>query len=303
MATTARKGGRRKKRQGAGVDAGFGVAAEDQSSLDQYLKEVSTHSLLKPEQEIELGRRARLGEETAIQELVRANLRFVISVAKKYQNRGVSLSDLIQEGNVGLVTAARKFDPDQGVKFISYAVWWIRQAILSALANQGRSVRVPLNRASDLAKIFRERERLKQELRRDPTPQELSEATGLSPEIVESLQTLNAAEIRLDAPIGDSDDSQLMDRFIADEAIMTEEEVEERLLSERIDRALDTLQPRDAKVLKLYFGLEGGREHTLEEIGDILGVTRERIRQLRDRALKRLREGEMGEALASFAAA
>ena len=304
MATTSRKTTKRRKRGASGgLDAGFGVTAEDQSSLDQYLKEVSSHSLLNGPQEIELGRRARAGDETAIQELVRANLRFVISVAKKYQNRGVSLSDLIQEGNVGLVTAARKFDPDQGVKFISYAVWWIRQAILSALANQGRSVRVPLNRASDLAKIFRERERLKQELRRDPTPQELSEATGLSPEIVESLQTLNAAEIRLDAPIGDSDDSQLMDRFIADEAIMTEDEVEERLLSERIDKALDTLQPRDAKVLKLYFGLEGGREHTLEEIGDILGVTRERIRQLRDRALKRLREGEMGDALASFAAA
>jgi RNA polymerase primary sigma factor len=293
----------RRRKKGGGAESGFGVANEDQSSLDQYLKEVSTHPLLTSPQEIELGRRARLGEEDAVNELVRANLRFVISVAKKYQNRGVSLSDLIQEGNVGLVTAARKFDPDQGVKFISYAVWWIRQAILSALANQGRSVRVPLNRASDLAKIFRERERLKQELRRDPSPQELSEATGLSPEIVESLQTLNAAEIRLDAPIGDSDDSQLMDRFIADEAIMTEDEVEERLLSERIDRALNTLQPRDAKVLKLYFGLEGGREHTLEEIGDILGVTRERIRQLRDRALKRLREGEMGEALASFAAA
>ncbi|MBA2671503.1 MAG: sigma-70 family RNA polymerase sigma factor, partial [Gemmatimonadetes bacterium] len=214
----------------------------------------------------------------------------------------VSLSDLIQEGNVGLVTAARKFDPEQGVKFISYAVWWIRQAILSSLANQGRAVRVPLNRASDLAKIFRERERLKQEIGRDPTPQELSVATGLSPEIVESLQTLNAAEIRLDAPIGDTDDSQLMDRFITDEAIVTEDEVEERLLTERIGRALETLQPRDAKVLRLYFGLEGGREHTLEEIGDLLGVTRERIRQLRDRALKRLREGDEGTALASFAA-
>jgi RNA polymerase primary sigma factor len=302
MATAARKT-RRRKRQAPALQADFGVASEDQSSLDQYLKEVSTHRLLTPQEEIELGRRAQTGDEDAIQELVRANLRFVISVAKKYQNRGVSLSDLIQEGNVGLVTAARKFDPDQGVKFISYAVWWIRQAILSALANQGRAVRVPLNRASDLAKIFRERERLKQELRRDPTPQELSEATGLSAEIVESLQTLNAAEIRLDSPIGDSEDSQLMERFISDEAIVTEDEVEERLLSERIDRALDTLQPRDAKVLKLYFGLEGGREHTLEEIGDILGVTRERIRQLRDRALKRLREGEMGEALASFAAA
>jgi RNA polymerase primary sigma factor len=302
MATAERKT-RRRKRQSPRLREGFAeVTQEDQSSLDQYLKEVSTHSLLTPPQEVELGHRARKGDEQAVQELVRANLRFVISVAKKYQNRGVSLSDLIQEGNVGLVTAARKFDPDQGVKFISYAVWWIRQAILSALANQGRAVRVPLNRASDLAKIFRERERLKQEIGRDPTPQELSEATGLSPEIVESLQTLNAAEIRLDAPIGDSEDSQLMDRFIAEEAILTEDEVEEHLLTERIGRALETLQPRDAKVLRLYFGLEGGREHTLEEIGDILGVTRERIRQLRDRALKRLREGEEGQALASFAA-
>jgi RNA polymerase primary sigma factor len=282
---------------------GFNVpSAEDQSSLDQYLKEVSTHQLLKPAEEIELGRRAQVGDEIAVQELVRANLRFVISVAKKYQNRGVSLSDLIQEGNVGLVTAARKFDPEQGVKFISYAVWWIRQAILSALANQGRAVRVPLNRASDLAKIFRERERLKQEIGHDPSPLELSVATGLSPEIIESLQTLNAAEIRLDAPIGEGEDSQLMDRFISDEAIVTEEEVEERLLTERVGRALDTLQPRDAKVLRLYFGLDGGREHTLEEIGALLGVTRERIRQLRDRALKRLREGDEGVALASFAA-
>src|SRR5690606_18315756 len=278
------------------------VIAEDQSSLDQYLKEVSTHPLLKPADEVELGRRAQRGDEDAVQQLVRANLRFVISVAKKYQNRGVSLSDLIQEGNVGLVTAASKFVPELGVKFFSYAVWWIRQAIRSSLANQGRAVRVPLNRASDLAKIFRERERLKQELGRDPSPQELSEATGLSPEIVESLQTLNAAEIRLDAPIGDSEDSQLMDRFIAEEAILTEEEVEEHLLTERIGRALETLQPRDAQVLRLYFGREGGRQHTLDELGDILGVTRERIRQLRDRALKRLREGEEGEALASFAA-
>ncbi len=290
-----------KRRRRRAAPAGIAPSEPERDILDQYLYEVSTYPLLKGTEEIELARKIRAGDQDALQELVKRNLRFVISVAKKYQNRGLPLIDLIGEGNVGLLTAARKFDPDQGVKFISYAVWWIRQAILSALANQGRSVRVPLNRASDLAKIFRERERLKQELRRDPTPQELSQATGLSPEIVESLQTLNAAEIRLDAPIGDSDDSQLMDRFVADSAIETEEEVEERLLSERIDKALGTLQPRDAKVLKLYFGLEGGREHTLEEIGDILGVTRERIRQLRDRALKRLREGEMGEALASFA--
>ena len=271
-------------------------------SFDQYLKEVSTHKLLTGTQEVELGKRAQAGDEDAVQELVRANLRFVISYVKKYQGRGLGLAELVCIGNEGLLKAVKKFDPDKGVKFISYAVWWIRQAILSALANQGRAVRVPLNRASDLAKIFRERERLKQELGRDPIPTELAEATGLSPEIVESLQTLNAAEIRLDAPIGDSDDSQLMDRFISEEAIVTEDEVEERLLTERIGRALETLQPRDAKVLRLYFGLEGGREHTLEEIGDILGVTRERIRQLRDRALKRLREGDEGQALASFAA-
>lgn len=292
---------RKRRRRSDGFDD-FAGAGEDQTALDQYLKEVSRHKLLTAPDEIELGRRAQKGDEEAVAKLVRSNLRFVISVAKKYQNRGVSLTDLIQEGNVGLVTAARKFDPEQGVKFISYAVWWIRQAILSALANQGRAVRVPLNRASDLARIFRERERLKQELRRDPSTEEIAEAAKLTPEIVESLSTLNAAEIRLDAPIGDSDDSQLVERFIVDEAFEPELAVEERLLAEQIERALDTLTPRDARVLRLYFGLEGGREHTLEEIGNMLGVTRERVRQLRDRALKRLREGDLGDALESFAA-
>jgi len=303
MSTTATETRTQRKRRGRKNPlAGFSASVEEQSALDQYLRDVSRHELITPDQEKELGARAQLGDEDAIQELARANLRFVISVAKKYQNRGVSLTDLIQEGNVGLVTAARKFDPDQGVKFISYAVWWIRQAILASLANQGRAVRVPLNRASDLARIFREKERLKQELRREPTAEELSEATDLTPELVESLQTLNAAEIRLDAPIGDSEDSQLVERFISEEAAEPEMEVEGRLLGEAISDALKTLEARDAKVLRLYFGLEGEREHTLEEIGNMLGVTRERIRQLRDRALRRLREGEKGVALESFAA-
>jgi RNA polymerase primary sigma factor len=303
MSTAATETSSRRKRKGRKNPlAGFSATVEEQSALDQYLRDVSRHELITPEKEKELGALAQLGDEDAIQELARANLRFVISVAKKYQNRGVSLTDLIQEGNVGLVTAARKFDPDQGVKFISYAVWWIRQAILASLANQGRAVRVPLNRASDLARIFREKERLKQELRREPTAEELSVATDLTPELVESLQTLNAAEIRLDAPIGDSEDSQLVERFITEEAAEPEMEVEGRLLSEAISEALETLEPRDAKVLRLYFGLEGEREHTLEEIGNMLGVTRERIRQLRDRALRRLREGDKGIALESFAA-
>ncbi len=303
MSTAATETTTRRKRKGRKNPlAGFSATVEEQSALDQYLRDVSRHELITPDREKELGALAQLGDEDAIQELARANLRFVISVAKKYQNRGVSLTDLIQEGNVGLVTAARKFDPDQGVKFISYAVWWIRQAILASLANQGRAVRVPLNRASDLARIFREKERLKQELRREPTAEELSAATDLTPELVESLQTLNAAEIRLDAPIGDSEDSQLVERFITEEAAEPEMEVEGRLLSEAISQALETLEARDAKVLRLYFGLEGEREHTLEEIGNMLGVTRERIRQLRDRALRRLREGDKGIALESFAA-
>ena len=294
---------KRRKRRGKGnLLSGFDASVEEQSALDQYLRDVSRHELITPEREKELGALAQLGDQDAIQELARANLRFVISVAKKYQNRGVSLTDLIQEGNVGLVTAARKFDPEQGVKFISYAVWWIRQAILASLANHGRAVRVPLNRASDLARIFREKERLKQEKGREPTTDELAEATHLTPELVESLQTLNAAEIRLDAPIGDSEDSQLVERFITEEAAEPEIEVEGRLLTETITEALATLEPRDAKVLRLYFGLEGEREHTLEEIGNMLGVTRERIRQLRDRALRRLREGGKGDALESFAA-
>jgi RNA polymerase primary sigma factor len=310
MATAATKaapaakgrGGRKRKGSGRNLLTGFDGSLEDQTALDQYLRDVSRHELITPDMEKILGARAQKGDEEAVQELAKANLRFVISVAKKYQNRGVSLTDLIQEGNVGLVTAARKFDPEQGVKFISSAVWWIRQAILASLANHGRAVRVPLNRASDLARIFREKERLKQELGRDPTPDELSKATDLTPELIESLQTLNAAEIRLDAPIGDSEDSQLVERFITEEAAEPELEVENRLLTESVSEALQTLDARDAKVLRLYFGLEGEREHTLEEIGNMLGVTRERIRQLRDRALRRLREGDKGAALESFAA-
>lgn len=303
MASIETKTRRRKRRSQTTTTAQFRSSSwGDQGALDQYLREVSQHELITPEQEIELGHRALNGDEDAVQALVRANLRFVISVAKKYQNRGVSLIDLIQEGNVGLVTAARKFDPDQGVKFISYAVWWIRQAILSSLANQGRAVRVPLNRASDLARIFRERERLKQELGRDPSTEEVAEAAKLTPEVTRHLQTLNASEIRLDAPIGDTDDSQLVERFVVEEASEPEEGVEERLLAEQINDALEGLNPRDARVVRLYYGLDGGKEHTLEEIGNMLGVTRERVRQLRDRALKRLREGDMGTALESFAA-
>ncbi len=298
-ATPPLKPRRSRKRETAKT---LGVYDADRDILDQYLYEVSMTPLLTPQQEIAIAKRVRNGDPEAMQELVKRNLRFVISVAKKYQNRGLPLTDLIGEGNVGLLTAARKFDPDQGVKFISYAVWWIRQAILASLARQGRTVRVPLNRTADLSKIVRTAEALRQELRREPTPEEIAHATQLSLEVVQSLAALNTSDVRLDAPLDPEGDRSLIERFIADDQASAEEQAMDSFLSEEIEGALRTLPPRDAKVLRLYFGLDGGREHTLEEIGGMLGVTRERVRQLRDRALKRLREGDVGRALASFAA-
>jgi RNA polymerase primary sigma factor len=290
------------RRNGRKRTKSIGVFESERDILDQYLFEVAKTPLLTPPQEVAIARRIASGDGDAMHELIRANLRFVVSVAKKYQNRGMGLTDLIGEGNVGLLTAARKFDPDQGVKFISYAVWWIRQAILAALARQGRTVRVPLNRTADLSRIVRSSETLRKELERQPSPEEIAEATGLTVEVVQSLATLNSSDVRLDAPVEGEGERSLSDRFVADEQSDPDIQVMDQLLIEEIDRALRALPPRDAKVLRLYFGLNDGREHTLEEIGSLLGVTRERVRQLRDRALKRLRDGEWGRALASFAA-
>jgi RNA polymerase primary sigma factor len=292
--------GRRSRRRVTAKN--LGVYDADRDILDQYLFEVSQTPLLTPQQEMAIARLVQTGDSDAMQELIKRNLRFVISVAKKYQNRGLPLSDLIGEGNLGLLTAARKFDPDQGVKFISYAVWWIRQSILAALARQGRTVRVPLNRTADLSRITRTSETLRQDLRREPTYEEIAESTGLAVDVVRSLAALNTAEVRLDSPLEAEGERSMIERFIAEEEGDPEEQAMEHFLSEQVDAALRSLAPRDAKVLRLYFGLDGGREHTLEEIGGMLGVTRERVRQLRDRALKRLREGEVGRALASFAA-
>ena len=290
---------RNRKRETA---AALGVHGAERDILDLYLQEVSKSALLSPQQEIELARRVQRGDEAAMQELVTRNLRFVISVAKKYQNRGLPLVDLIGEGNLGLLTAARKFDPAHGVKFISYAVWWIRQAILSSIARYGRTVRVPLNRTADLSRIIRASENLRQSLGREPTAEELSELVGLSVELVQSLAALNTAEVRLDGPLALEGDRSTIERFIVDGQPDAETEAMDQFLAEEVAAALRTLAPRDARVLRLYFGLDGGREHTLEEIGQLFGITRERVRQLRDRALKRLREGEVGRALASFAA-
>jgi RNA polymerase primary sigma factor len=291
---------KRRRRRTTPVEIGPGEA--DRDILDQYFAEASKYPLLNAAEEKELARRIRKGDQEAMHELVKRNLRFVVSVAKKYQNRGLPLIDLIGEGNVGLLTAARKFDPDQGVKFISYAVWWIRQAILSSLARQGRTVRVPLNRTADLSRVMRASALLRDKLGREPTPDEVAQLTGISQEIVSALLSLNAADIRLDAPLGADGDRSLIERFSVEEMPNTEEAVLNQFRSQELARALSTLPARDAKILRLYFGLEAGREHTLDEIGKMLGVTRERVRQLRDRALKRLREGDVGDALKDLAA-
>ncbi len=268
--------------------------------LDQYLFEVNRFPLLTAADETALARRIQTGDRRAMDELVQRNLRFVISVAKKYRNRGLSLLDLVEEGNIGLMTAAQRFDPERGVKFISYAVWWVRQAILAALARQSRTVRLPLNRTGDLTRVVKAKAGLRQQLGREPTDEELANATGLSHRVVRSLLAVHTTELRLDAPISSAGDRALIEQFAEAEAPAIEDEVTRHLLRTDLDRALHTLSPRHERVLRLYFGFDDGRERTLEEIGAMLGVTRERIRQLRDRALKHLGTGGAGRALATY---
>ena len=291
------------KRRRRAVSADMRPAEGDRDILDQYFAEVSRFPLLTADGEKVLARRIRVGEHEAMNELVRRNLRFVVSVAKTYQNRGMPLIDLIGEGNVGLMTAARKFDPDQGVKFISYAVWWIRQAIFAALARQGRTVRVPLNRTADLSRVIKAIAMLREKLTREPTPREIAHVTGISIALVNALAALNASDVRLDASIGKDSDRALIERFSVEEGTSTEGQILDHFKTHEVERALLTLPPRDAKVLRLYFGLEEDREHRLDEIGKMLGVTRERVRQLRDRALTRLRHGAVGGVLRDLSAA
>jgi len=274
---------------------------EGRESLDFYLQEISRIPLLTVEQETALARRAYKGDVEAQEKLARHNVRFVVSVAKKFQNRGVPLMDLIGEGNLGLMTAARKFDPDRGVKFISYAVWWIRQAIQAAIARHGRPVRVPLNRTADLNRLGRATTLLTERLGRVPTTEELIEATGLTREAVRALSALHIEALRLDHPVREADDRGRMERFVPLTQDGTDATTMANSRTSDLEAALAALPARDAKVIRLYFGLDDGKSRTLEEIGRMMGVTRERIRQLRDRALRQLRE-QHGDKLRELAA-
>ncbi len=270
------------------------------SSLDQYLKEISVYPLLKREDEVELAQGIRKGDEEALDKLVRSNLRFVVSVAKKYQNQGVALSDLINEGNVGLIRAAHKFDETKGIKFISYAVWWIRQAILQALAEQSRIVRVPLNRAGALHRIGKRSAAMLQELGREPTVEELADELDLSEDEVRRTLSLSQTHLSLDAPLTPGEDNRLLDYLPDQFAAGPDGETYDRALLNTVEEALGTLKEREAKILRLYFGLDSQEPMTLEQIGSILGITRERVRQIKEKALLRLRHASRARFLETF---
>jgi RNA polymerase primary sigma factor len=275
------------------------------SAFDQYLHDIQKLPLITdPAEERRLARLAQKGDEAAAERLVTANLRFVISYVKKYQGHGLDLSELVAIGNEGLLKAVRKFDPDQGVKFISYAVWWVRQAVLKALAEQTRSVRIPLNQNSQLIKLGRAEQILQQVLRRDPTDAELGRLVEDSAENVRVARQMSTTEVSLDAPVdrGDRDASTLGERFAGTDSVEIEETTDYRLMRAFIDRVFQKyLTPRERKILYLYYGLEEGSEAmTLERIGALMGVTRERIRQIRERAFEKLRESPDGHALAGF---
>jgi len=272
----------------------------DESSLDQYLKEISAYPLLNRDEEVDLAQRIRRGDEEALDKLVRSNLRFVVSVAKKYQNQGVALSDLINEGNLGLIRAAHKFDETKGIKFISYAVWWIRQAILQALAEQSRIVRVPLNRAGALHRIGKRSSMLLQELGREPTVEELADELDLSEEEVRRTLSLSQSHLSLDAPLTPGEDNRLLDYLPDQFSPGPDDETYDRALMDTVEEALGTLKEREAKILRLYFGLDGQEPMTLEEIGSLLGITRERVRQIKEKALLRLRHASRARFLETF---
>jgi len=272
----------------------------ESQSLDKYLQEIGKVDLLTPDEEIDLAKRIKKGDQRALEKLTKANLRFVVSVAKQYQNQGLSLGDLINEGNLGLIKAAKRFDETRGFKFISYAVWWIRQSILQALAEQSRIVRLPLNRVGALNKIGKAFSQLEQEFEREPSASELAEELDMSVFEVADTLKISGRHLSVDAPFAQGEDNRLLDviqdeRQPAPDSILMEES-----LKEEVKRALATLSEREAEVIRLYFGLQKEHSLTLEEIGEKFSLTRERVRQIKEKAIRRLRHASRSKNLRSY---
>lgn len=276
------------------------VTNRETVSLDKYLYEIGKVELLTTEEEVNLARKLKEGDKAALDQLVKANLRFVVSVSKQYQNQGLSLPDLINEGNLGLIKAAKRFDETRGFKFISYAVWWIRQAILQALAEQARIVKLPLNKIGSINKVNRAFTELEQKFEREPSIEELSEVLELAPDdIKEALKSSNR-HISMDAPISQDEESTMYDVLLSNESPSPDRGLLNDSLRKEIERALATLTPREASIIRLYFGLNGKHPHTLEEIGEELDLTRERVRQIKEKAIKRLKQATRSKVLKSY---
>ena len=275
------------------------ITNRESASLDKYLQEIGREDLITVEEEVELAQQIRKGNRQALEKLTRANLRFVVSVAKQYQNQGLSLPDLINEGNLGLIKAAEKFDETRGFKFISYAVWWIRQSILQALAEQSRIVRLPLNQVGSLNKISKAFSKFEQENERRPSAEELAEQLDLPVDkVVDSLK-VSGRHISVDAPFVDGEDNSLLDVLVNDDSPMADNTLVNESLSREIDRALSTLSDREKEIIQMFFGI-GMQEMTLEEIGDKFGLTRERVRQIKEKAIRRLKQNSRSKLLKSY---
>ncbi|MBQ0033954.1 MAG: sigma-70 family RNA polymerase sigma factor [Bacteroidales bacterium] len=275
------------------------ITNRESASLDKYLQEIGREELISVEEEVELAGRIRNGDRAALEKLTKANLRFVVSVAKQYQNQGLSLPDLINEGNLGLIKAAEKFDETRGFKFISYAVWWIRQSILQALAEQSRIVRLPLNQVGSLNKINKAFSRFEQENERKPSAEELANELGLDVEKVADTLKMSGRHVSVDAPFVEGEDNSLLDVMPNDDSPNADRGLINESLSKEIDRALATLTPREAEIIRKFFGI-GVPEKTLEEIGEEFHLTRERVRQIKEKAIRRLKTSSRSKVLKTY---
>jgi len=275
------------------------ITNRESASLDKYLQEIGKEELISVEEEVELAQRIKKGDRAALEKLTKANLRFVVSVAKQYQNQGLSLPDLINEGNLGLIKAAEKFDETRGFKFISYAVWWIRQSILQALAEQSRIVRLPLNQVGSLNKINKAFARFEQENERTPSPEELAEVLDLPKEKVADTLKVSGRHVSVDAPFVEGEDNSLLDVLTNIDSPIADKMLIDESLAKEIDRALTTLTERERDIIRYFFGI-GCQEMTLEEIGEKFGLTRERVRQIKEKAMRRLRHTSRSKLLKGY---
>jgi RNA polymerase primary sigma factor len=275
------------------------ITNRESASLDKYLQEIGREELITVEEEVELAQRIKKGDKDALEKLTRANLRFVVSVAKQYQNQGLSLPDLINEGNLGLIKAAEKFDETRGFKFISYAVWWIRQSILQALAEQSRIVRLPLNQVGSLNKINKAFNKFEQEYERTPTPEELADTLELPKEKVTDTLRVSGRHVSVDAPFQDGDENSLLDVLINSDSPKADNQLICESLMKEIERALSTLTDRERDIIRFFFGINC-QEMTLEEIGEQFGLTRERVRQIKEKAIRRLRHTSRSKLLKTY---